>query len=151
MVCASAFSADIFAVKRAIDGDSLVLEDGRQVRLIGVDTPELYDNPRNCEDANRHHISEKKVEEFAKKAKAFTRRAIQGRSVRLEYDWQRTDKYGRILAYVYRQPDDYFLNAEILREGYGFAYLVFPFKRSEEFRRYTREARKNGRGLWKKT
>jgi micrococcal nuclease len=52
------------------------------------------------------------------------------------------------LAYVYL-TDGTFLNAEIIKHGYGFAYTKFPFKYLAEFRRYEREARENGRGLWK--
>jgi micrococcal nuclease len=57
------------------------------------------------------------------------------------------DRYGRTLAYVYLK-DGTFLNAEIIRHGYGSAYTKFPFKYMEEFRRYEREAREKRRGLW---
>jgi micrococcal nuclease len=67
--------------------------------------------------------------------------------VRLEYDWQRQDKYGRTLAYVYLE-DRTFLNAEIIKQGYGHAYTRFPFKYLEEFRGYEKDARESGRGLW---
>lgn len=69
--------------------------------------------------------------------------------VLLEYDWQRRDKYGRTVAYVYLE-DDRFLNAEIIRQGYGFAYTQFLFKHLEEFRKLEQEAREAGRGLWGK-
>jgi micrococcal nuclease len=144
-VCA----ADVFVVRQVTDGDTLVLHDGERVRLIGVDTPEMHDDKRNRQHASRNHINERIVKEFAGKAKKFVSGAVEGRSVRLEYDWQRKDKYGRTLAYVYRQPDDYFLNAEIIREGYGFAYLVFPFKYLEEFRHDAGQAQKKKLGLWK--
>ena len=45
--------------------------------------------------------------------------------------------------------DGTFLNAEIVRQGYGFAYTKYPFKYMEEFRKYEREARENKKGLWK--
>ncbi len=141
--------ADIFVVRHVSDGDTLVLQDGRRVRLIGVDTPEMHDDRRNRDDARRNHLSEKIVREFSGEAKKFVSQAVEGRTVRLEYDWQRKDKYGRTLAYVYRQPDNYFLNAEIIRRGYGFAYFAFAFRHSEEFRQYQREAQKNQDGLWK--
>ena len=144
-----ALAGDVFVVRHVSDGDTLILRDGPRVRLIGVDTPEMHDTQRNREDARRNRLSEKTVGEFAEKAKQFVREAVEGRSVRLEYDWQRTDKYGRTLAYVYREDDGYFLNEAIVREGYGFAYLAFPFKLSEEFRSLAREAQKEGRGLWK--
>jgi micrococcal nuclease len=91
---------------------------------------------------------QKPVERFGKEAYLFTKRMVEGKEVRLEYDWQRKDKYGRLLAYVYLM-DGTFLNAEIIKQGYGFAYTRFPFKYLEEFRRYQKEARENRRGLWK--
>ena len=62
--------------------------------------------------------------------------------------YARKDKYWRTLAYVYLE-DGTFLNAEIIRQGYGFAYTRFPFKYLEEFRKFEREARDAGRGMWK--
>jgi micrococcal nuclease len=73
---------------------------------------------------------------------------VEGKEVRLEFDWQRRDKFNRLLAYVHLM-DGTFLNAEIIKQGYGFAYTMFPFKYLEEFRQYEKEARENKRGLWK--
>ena len=126
---------DWVVVKRVIDGDTLLLTNGERVRLIGVDTPET-----------KH--PQKPVEQFGKEAYLFTQRMVEGKEVRLEFDWQKRDKYGRLLAYVYL-IDGTFLNAEIIKQGYGFAYTRFPFKYLDEFRRYEREARENGKGLWK--
>lgn len=131
----SSVGADIFLVTRAVDGDTIVLADKDRVRLIGVDTPELH-HPR------------KPVQYYAEEAYRFTRRIVEGKKVRLEYDWQRRDRYGRLLAYVYL-PDGTFLNAELIRQGYGHAYTKFPFKYLDEFRRLEREARETGKGLWK--
>jgi len=117
-----------------IDGDTIVLESGEKVRLIGVDTPEL-------------HHPKKPVQYYAKEAKEFTKSLVEGKDVRLKYDWQRKDKYGRALAYIYLK-DGTFLNIEIIKQGYGFAYTKFPFKYMEDFRRYEREARENKKGLW---
>jgi endonuclease YncB( thermonuclease family) len=122
-------------VKRAIDGDTLELTSGETVRLIGVDTPETKD-PR------------KPVQYFGKEATAFTQRLVEGKRVRLEYDQQRLDKYGRTLAYVYLE-DSTFVNAEIIKQGYGFAYTRFPFKYLEQFRQLEQDAREAKRGLWK--
>ena len=72
---------------------------------------------------------------------------MEGKPVRLAYDQQRQDKYGRILAYVYLD-DGIFVNAEIIKQGYGLAYTRFPFKHLEEFRQLEREAREARRGLW---
>jgi micrococcal nuclease len=127
--------AQTYTVQRVLDGDTLLLTNGEYVRLIGVDTPET-----------KH--PEKPVEYFGKEAYQFTKGMVEGREVRLEYDQTRRDKYNRILAYVYLM-DGTFLNAEIIKQGYGFAYAKYPFKYMEEFRQYEREARENGRGLWR--
>ncbi len=99
---------------RAIDGDTLEIDGGERVRLIGVDTPESVDPGRA-------------PEYFGKEAAAFTGRMAQGKPVRLEFDEQSYDVYGRTLAYVYLQ-DGSLLNAEIIRQGYGYAYTRFPFR-----------------------
>jgi len=119
---------------RVVDGDTIVLDGGERVRLIGVDTPETVD-PR------------RPVQRFGKEASAFTRRAVEGKPVRLKYDEDTRDKYGRTLAYVYLS-DGTLLNAEIIRQGYGFAYTRFPFRYQAQFVRLEREAREGGRGLW---
>ena len=136
-------------MKHVSDGDTLVLGDGRKVRLLGVDTPEMSDASRNRQNASRNHLDARTVQRFAEEAKRFARKEVEGKTVRLEYDWQREDKYGRTLAYVFREPDGYFLNAELLKQGYAFAYLHFFFRRSDEFRKYAQEARLEKRGLWK--
>ena len=120
---------------RVVDGDTIVVKKIGKVRLIGVDTPETK-HPR------------KPVEYFGKEASAFTRKMVEGKKVRLEYDWQRKDRYGRVLAYVYLK-DGTFLNAEIVKQGYGHAYTRYSFKYLEQFRKYEKEARENKRGLWK--
>ena len=130
----SATSAFAQLVTRVVDGDTIHVEGIGSVRLIGVDTPEAVD-PR------------KPVEFFAKESSEFTRRMAAGKVARLEFDFQRKDKYDRTLAYVYL-PDGIFLNAEIVRQGYGHAYTQYPFKYLDQFRGYEREARELGRGLW---
>jgi len=119
---------------RVIDGDTVLLDGDERVRLIGVDTPEL-------------HREGTPVQYFAREASAFTRGRVQGRRVRLEYDRERRDKYGRTLAYVYLE-DGTHLNLEIVRRGYGFAYTRHPFRHLDEFRAAERAARDEGAGLW---
>lgn len=128
-------NAESYKIKKVIDGDTLLLTNGEYVRLIGVDTPET-----------KH--PQKPVEYFGREAYLFTKRMVEGKQVRLEFDWQKRDKYGRLLAYVYLM-DGTFLNAEAIKQGYGFAYTKYPFKYLELFRKYEREARENRRGLWR--
>jgi len=89
---------------------------------------------------------------LGRKSSAFVKRTVRGQRVRLEYDQANAaighrDRYGRTLAYVYLE-DGTFLNAEIVRQGYGFAYTKYPFRYADEFRKYEREAREEKRGLW---
>ncbi len=150
-LCAASFASDISRVRHVSDGDTLVLENGEKVRLIGVDTPEMDNLKRNQQNARKNKIDEKLVLLFASKAKDYMRQAIEGKTVRLEYDWQRLDKYGRTLAYVYRQEDNLFLNADIIQQGYGFSYNYFPYRYSDLFKGYEAAARKNNKGLWAPT
>lgn len=119
---------------RVIDGDTIVLDGYETVRLIGVDTPETKD-PR------------KPVQFFGEEAYKFTQKLVEGKKVFLEFDQTLKDKYGRTLAYVFLE-DGTFVNAEIIKQGYGFAYTEFPFKYMEQFRQYEREARQQSLGLW---
>ena len=124
-------------VTRVVDGDTVdVRLDGREekVRLIGVDTPESVKpgTPVEC---------------FAKAASAETRRLVQGRRVTLRFDAERRDRYGRLLAYVYR--DGLFVNAELVERGYARTLTIPPnVAHAEEFTRLARDAREAGRGLW---
>ena len=135
------FSADTaFQVHRVIDGDTVVIDHNGKptpVRLIGVDTPETV-HPQ------------KPVEVFGKEASAFTRNLLSGEFVYLRFDQEKTDKYDRLLAYLYRVPDGLFVNLEIVRQGYGHAYTQYPFKHMELFRHYERQARGASKGLWNK-
>ncbi len=80
---------------------------------------------------------------------------VQGKRVRLEFDQANAhighkDRLSRTLAYIFLE-DGTFLNAEIIKQGYGFTYTRFPFKYQDEFKRYEREAREQRRGLWGKS
>src|SRR4051812_13711460 len=92
-------------VTRVVDGDTIVVAGVGTIWLIGVDTPETVD-PRTP------------VQWFGKQASEFTRRMAQDKVARLEFDAQRKDKYQRTLAYAFL-PDGTFLNAEIVKQGYG--------------------------------
>lgn len=121
-------------VTRVVDGDTIVLDGGEKVRLIGVDTPETV-HPK------------KPVEFYGREASAFLKKLIQGKQILVEYGNGGKDKYGRSLAYLYT-TDGLFINAEIVKQGYGHAYTRFPFKYMEQFRQLEREAKKAKRGLW---
>jgi len=124
-----------FQIVRIIDGDTMEVDKIGLIRLIGVDTPELY-----------HPM--KPVQYFAERASRYTKNISESKSVRLEFDQELVDKYGRRLAYVYFE-DGRMLNAEIIKNGFGFAYTKYPFRYKKEFIGYEKEAREKGLGLWR--
>ena len=130
----TSFAKDLYQVIRVVDGDTVELEQIGKVRLIGVDTPETV-HPH------------KPVEYFGKEASAFTKNLLEGKKVKLEYDWEKRDKYGRTLCYLYLENGT-FVNAEIIKQGYGHAYTRFPFKHLDQFRAHEKEAREKKLGLW---
>jgi len=123
-----------FRVTRVLDGDTLELDNGERVRLIGVDAPET-------------HHPEIPVQRFGEEATEFLKRFAEGFECTLEYEPNNIrDQYGRLLAYVF--VGDRLANAEIIRRGYAYAYTRFPFRRQAEFIMLEREAREKQYGLW---
>jgi len=136
-------------VTRVVDGDTLKLETGERVRLIGIDTPELHESDKLRRDAQRSGQSAGAIQEMGRRAYEFTRNLVEGKRVRLEFDVQKYDKYDRLLAYVYLQ-DGTFVNADIVKEGYANLLTIPPdVKYAELFQKMYQEARENNRGLWK--
>jgi micrococcal nuclease len=126
-------------VVKVVDGDTIhVLVGGRRekVRYIGVDTPET------------HHPT-KPVQCYGARASAFNERLVGGERVRLVRDVEERDRFGRLLAYVYRVRDGLFVNAELARLGYAHTLTIAPDVRyAARFAALAREAREAGRGLW---
>ncbi|MDR1024880.1 MAG: thermonuclease family protein [Treponema sp.] len=122
-------------VRVQIDNPPPGLRERETIRMIGVDTPETV-HPR------------REVEFFGKEASDFTRQRLLGNPVFLAFDWDRRDRYGRLLAYIY-SPNGDCHNAALIREGYAHAYTSFSFQFLDEFRALEQEARRAGRGLWR--
>jgi micrococcal nuclease len=126
-------------VLRVVDGDTIrVRIDGRseRVRYIGIDTPESVKpgTPVQC---------------FAKRASAANAALVAGRSVRLVGDVEQRDRYGRLLAYVYREPDGAFVNAQLVRDGFARTLTIAPnVAHARELADLARAARQAHRGLW---
>ena len=124
------------------DGDTIQvrLADGalEKTRLIGVDSPEMDDTRED-------------VLFWAHMAKRFSFHHLFRREVSLSFDWQRRDKYGRLLAYV-RTADGLFFNEFLIREGFSAAFLAFPYDKKNQtlFKNAERDARGRGRGMWRK-
>lgn len=127
-------------VKEVIDGDTVVLENGRILRYIGIDTPEV-----------RKYIGDNWVYEpqpFGLEAEEFNRSLVEGKYIKIEFDVQKTDKYGRLLAYCF--VNDTFVNAKILEEGFALLYTRPPnVKYVDIFVSSQKKAREEKRGIWK--
>lgn len=122
-------------VTRAIDGDTIETEAGEKVRYIGVNSPESVDPRRS-------------VQCFGQEASAYNRELVEGKNVRLVKDISETDKYGRLLRYVYLE-DGTFVNLTLVQNGYARASTFPPdVKYSKTFVAAEREAREKMRGLW---
>ncbi len=142
-------SAVLYKVERVVDGDTLKLSNGERVRLIGIDTPESKDNAKLRKDSKRTGQNAKEIIEMGKRAADFTRKLVEGKEVKLEFDVSQRDKYGRLLAYVYLM-DGTFVNAEIMKQGFAQVMTIPPnIKYQDLFLKLQKEARENKRGLWR--
>ncbi len=124
-------------VTRVIDGDTIEVNIAgtiHKVRYIGMDTPELSDK--------RAEYSA-----LAQEATRYNRQLVGGKTVRLEKDVSETDKYGRLLRYVY--VDDIFVNAELVRQGLAWAKAYPPdTKYQDQLGKLERQARQAGKRIW---
>ncbi len=140
-------------VSKVVDGDTFhCIANGEEikVRLIGVDTPESHKNQKALRDAEKTGMPVEDIIKMGKKAYEFTKRLIpEGTTVYLETDVQLTDKYGRILAYVWL-PDGRMLNEVLVREGYAQVYTIPPnVKYQDVLLSAQGRAREEGKGFWK--
>jgi len=124
-------------VIRVVDGDTinvLIYGDEYRLRYIGIDTPELNHPTRG-------------VEPFGPEATEANRELVEGKTVLLEKDVSETDRFGRLLRYVY--VGDLMVNEELLRQGMA-RVATFPpdVKYVDRFLDIQREAQEAGRGLW---
>lgn len=121
-------------VVRVVDGDTIEIEDGQIVRYIGIDTPETV-HPQ------------KAVECFGREASNKNKELVEGRFVQLEKDVSNTDKYGRLLRYVY--ADGIFVNEFLVREGFAHASSYPPDVKYQDLLNIARsEAQSQNKGLW---
>ena len=128
-------------VKYVIDGDTIELENGQKVRYIGIDTPEL-------------HHPQKPVQCYGQEAKDENVKLVLGKEIILKKDISETDKYGRLLKYIFvptdASPEGMFVNEYLVKEG--FAHMAtFPpdVAYADVFRKAQNEAIMNEKGLWK--
>lgn len=133
-------------VSKHVDGDTVYVkfEDGseKKVRFIGVNSPE----------------STTKTEPYGKEASDYTKKSLKGKTIYLEKDVSETDKYGRLLRYIWIEPPKEItegeirtkmFNAILVLEGYAQSSTYPPdVKYSEYFKDFQKEARENNTGLW---
>jgi len=129
-------------IRRVIDGDTVRLVDGRRVRLIGINAPEMGDNE----------------EPFAVEAAEWLRVLVEGKTVYLQKDVSETDRFDRLLRYIWLEKPDQInedtirglmINAMIVAEGYAQPYTFPPdVLFSDLFLKLAREARDSEKGLW---
>ncbi len=115
-------------VNKVYDGDTIVLEDGRKVRYLGINSPEFQ-------------------EPFYLKAKRLNESLVLGKEIRLEFDQERSDAYNRILAYVY--VGDQMVNARLVKEGLAHVFLIGPSRRHSALLLQAQAvAKQNRAGIW---
>jgi micrococcal nuclease len=139
--CKSAATAksgrDAVKVERVVDGDTFEVKlNGKKekVRLIGVDTPETV-KPNTP------------VMYYGKEASDYTKKRLQGRTIELEWDVDRTDRYDRLLAYVWIGGE--LFNRTLVQEGYARIATYPPdVKYVDLFTKDQQQARSQGKGLW---
>lgn len=129
----------LYAIDHFVDGDTISVNmngSPETIRFIGIDTPET-------------HKPNAPVQCYGPAAAAYTKNRIGDSHVRLVSDSLSTnrDRYNRLLRYVYL-PDGTNLNQELVAKGYAFAYVSFPFTKSDDFSTAQASAKDHNLGLW---
>lgn len=130
----SKFKEFTATVTKVIDGDTVQLDDLRMIRLVGIDTPETShpDQP---------------VQKYGNEAKKYLKERIEGKACVFEYETTNEhDVYGRTLAMIYLDEDN--INAEMIKQGFAYAYVKNPNSRTRDFTVLENIAKKFRRGLW---
>jgi len=119
-------------VERIVDGDTVILSNGNVVRYVGITAPENN-------------------EPFEKESSEENRKLVEGKTVNLEYDNYKADKFGRILAYLI--VDEKNISVEMTRKGLAQVVIYQkkkPFIFINQLLKAQDEAKKNKRGIWSK-
>ena len=134
LVLAGASFAKEYVVNKIIDGDTVQLESGEIVRYLGIDSPELATRDSGPEF-------------YAREAARYNKKLVFMKKVRLEFDVEKKDQYGRMLAYVFVK--DLFVNGELVKHGYAKAMVKPPnLKYKDTFINYQKKAMDEEKGLW---
>lgn len=122
------FQNDLLKVVEVVDGDSVILENGENVRYLGINTTEA-DQP------------------YSKQASDFNKKLVLGKKVRLEFDVEKIDRYGRLLAYIWQ--DGKFINEKLLEEGFAISVGTQPnIKYQHLFLNAQKQAKNDCKNIW---
>ncbi len=122
-------------VQRVLDGDTFKTTKGEKIRLLGINTPEI-----------RHDTSP--AQAFGQQAKNALIALIAGQQVRLTFDKEKKDKYGRTLAHVYLR-DGLWVNGSLVEQGLAHVYTFVPnISAAKKLLRIERKAIEAKRNMW---
>ncbi|MBU4306178.1 MAG: thermonuclease family protein [Candidatus Omnitrophica bacterium] len=137
-------------VKEVLEGDTLLLENGKQLKLLGVDTPENQKCTKLLSDAKLSGIQTEVLEVMANEALQFTRNMVEGKRICVEFEETQADRYGTLLGYVYIIGEDVFLNAEIIKQGYTpLVNLALCLRYQDLFKELHEDIVSKSSGVWK--
>ncbi|MBP7859514.1 thermonuclease family protein [Patescibacteria group bacterium] len=119
-----------YTVTKVIDGDTVVIETGEHIRLIGIDAPEI--SKKEC---------------YSEESKKYLSELLENKKVKLEKDISEKDKYGRLLRYIYLE--DVFVNERLVEKGFAKAVIYKPdIKHSNLFEISENVSQNNKMGMW---
>jgi micrococcal nuclease len=125
----------VHKVRHVHDGDTVILEDGARVRLLGINTPEIDGRYTEAESGGEA-------------ARRWLKKRVEGKNVRLESDRERQDKYGRLLAHLFAEDGEH-LNLSLVEQGLAVVSLYPPnLKHTDELLAAQKRAETAARGVW---
>ncbi|MDD5417244.1 MAG: thermonuclease family protein [Candidatus Aenigmarchaeota archaeon] len=126
-----------YVVRKLIDGETVQLDTGEIVKYLGIKAPKL-------------NIKEGGMEFYAREAARYNKKLVFMKKVRLEFDHDKKDPQGRLLAYVFVK--NLFVNAELVKLGYARASVKPPnTKYQGTLTGLEKKAIEGNRGLWQET
>jgi micrococcal nuclease len=136
-------------VKKVIDGDTFIIENGSRVRMLGIDAPEMRSSGKMDSDSKRTGQDQKTISILGQKSFEYLRDLIENEYIYLvpEQNYEDKDKYDRLLRYVYLE-DDTFVNGKMVADGYAQVYRKFDLTKKNDLIAMENDARRNKRGLW---
>ncbi len=128
---------DFYSVKTIYDGDTVALEDGRKVRLLGINTPEVQHKGKMADAGGED-------------AKTWLTNKLQHTKVRLEFDFEKTDKYGRTLAHLFSEKKEH-INLSLVKAGLATISIYPPnLLYANELLAAEKKAEQDKLGIWQR-